>query len=152
MLGAVRAVRIPSRGFSRLLALTQVLTLGTLSTRGVHTQQWTLSTHRDYPEYSNWVPCTGCPECSHRFPEYSQWVPRVLAGGAHTQQRASKRRRSVRLVRRLRPRGFETRTWAMDAVNIVQTANIEKKFVVYDTARTARKRMMCVCPCACACV
>ena len=39
----------------------------------------------------------------------------------------------------------------MHAVNIVQTANIEKKFVVYDTARTARTRM-CVCLCACVCV
>ncbi len=63
------------------------------------------------------------------YPEYSQAV--------HTQQRASKRRRSVCLVRRLRPRGFENRRWAMDAVKIVQTANIEKKFVIYNTARTA---------------
>ena len=45
----------------------------------------------------------------------------------------------------------------MDAVNIVQTANIEKKLVIYDTARTARKRMyVCLCLCVrvrvCACV
>ena len=39
----------------------------------------------------------------------------------------------------------------MDAVNIVQTANIEKKFVMYDSARTANTRM-CVCVRVYACV
>ena len=55
----------------------------------------------------------------------------------------------------------------MDAVKIVQTANIEKKFVIYDTARTAHTYVrvsvcacvsecvsVCLCECvrACACV
>ena len=36
----------------------------------------------------------------------------------------------------------------MDAVNIVQTANIDKTFVMYDSARTANTRM-CVCVFVC---
>ncbi len=41
----------------------------------------------------------------------------------------------------------------MDAVNIVQTANIEKKFVIYDTARTAHTYVrVSVCACVSVCV
>ena len=41
----------------------------------------------------------------------------------------------------------------MDAVKIVQTANIDKKFVIYDSARTANTRMcVCVRVYACVCV
>ena len=53
-------------------------------------------------------------------------------------QRASKQRRSVCLVRRSRPGGFETARKAMHAVAVVETASTERKLAEYDSARTAR--------------